>query len=304
MNSKLTTAIALILVLLTLVSCSPATNTPDDTAADVTSENDATVETTIPVQENLDLVLFDQSTSYVIMRAEDTTKTIIDIVADLRKVIDDMTDINKVSIQTDWLKKGTEPNPAALEILIANTNRPESAEAMKGLAYSDFAIKKVGNKVVIAAHTEEKLNQAIDYFLNNLLTTEGEGKNKVIKLKNEYISNSGITDIISSAEQLSEYQIVYPTGNSSMMNAAKDLASEFENYCGVTIKCVNDRTAASDKEILIGMTSREESAPIKNTSGLDYIIKVVGQKIVIGARSETATGIALDTFVSDFLSVN
>ncbi len=302
MNSKLKTAIALILVLLTLVSCSPATGNPDGTSADDTSVNDVPAETTAPAQEDLDLVLFDQNTSYLIMRAEETTKIIIDIAADLRKAIDDMTDINKVSIQTDWLKKGTEPDPAALEILIANTNRPESAEAMKDLAYSDFAIKKVGNKVVIAAHTEQTLKQAIDYFLNNLLTAEGEGTNKVLKLKSEYISNSGITDIITSPEQLGEYQIVYPTGNSSMMNAAKDLASEFEAYCGVTIKCVNDRTAATDKEILIGMTSREESAPIKDTVGLDYIIKAVGHKIVIGARSETATGIALDTFVSDFLS--
>ena len=37
MNSKLKTAIALVLVLLTLVSCSPATGNPDGTSADDTS---------------------------------------------------------------------------------------------------------------------------------------------------------------------------------------------------------------------------------------------------------------------------
>ena len=200
MNSKLKTIIALILVLITLVSCSPATGTPEDT----TTAEPVDTTTAAPEVSDLDLVLFDQNTSYVIMRAEETTQTIINMVSDLRKALDDMTDINRISIKTDWLKRGTEPDPAALEILIANTNRPESAEAMKDLAYSDFAIKKVGNKVVIAAHNEKTLKQAVDYFLNNLLVAEGEGTNKVIKLKKEYVSNSGIKDIITASEQLAD----------------------------------------------------------------------------------------------------
>ena len=301
MNSKLKIAIALLLILLTLVSCAPA-GTPSDTSADDTTVSDAPADTTVPVQEDLDLVLFDQSTAYVIMRADETSQTIVNMVADFRKAIDALTDINTVSIKTDWLKKGVEPDPNALEILVANTNRPESAQAMEGLAYSDFAIKKVGNKVIIAAHNEKTLKQAIDYFLNNLIVAEGEGTKKVLKLKSEYVSSSGVKDIISSADQLAEYQIVYPTGDSVMMNKAKDLAAKLESVYGVTVKCVNDRTDATAKEILIGMTSREESAFVKDLIGLDYAIKVVGQKIIIGARSETATGIAIDTFTSDFMS--
>lgn len=295
MKSKLKIAIALLLVVITLASCAPTTVvTPGDT--------NTSAEEPPASEQPVDLVLFDESTSYVITYAVKAPRAVIDIVSDFQKAIDEMTDINKVNTKTDFLKAGMEPDPNALEILIANTNRPESAEAVKDVAYSDFAIKKIGNKVVIAAHSEKTLKEAVDYLINNLITAEGEGTNKVIKLKSESVSNSGIRDLISSPEQLSEYRIVYAKGDSYMMNCAKEFAADIESYCGVKLNCVDDSTAVSPKEIIIGFTSREESALVKDMSGLEYAIKVVGQKIIIGSCAETATSLAVDKFESTFMS--
>ena len=296
MNSKLKIIIALMLLLVTLASCAPAT---------VVTPGDTTTSTEAPevTEQPLDLVLFDESTAYVITYPLSAPKTVVDLVTEFQSALDEMTDINKVNIKTDFLRVGVSPDPNSLEILVVNTNRPESAEVVKDLPYSDFAIKKVGNKVVIAANNEEKLEEAIEYLLENLIEAEGEKMNKVIKLKGEYVSNSEVRDLVSSHELLTEYQIVYAKDNSYMMNYAKDFAKAIESYCGVNLNCVDDSTAPASKEIIIGVTSREESAAVKDMTGLSYAIKAVGQKIVIGSGGvETATSLAIDKFKAIFMS--
>ena len=296
MRSKLKIAISLLLVMITLVSCAPAT---------VITPGDTTTSTDAPEapEQPLDLVLFDESTAYVITYPLSAPKAVVDIVTDFQTALDEMTDINKVNVKTDFLRAGVSPDPNSLEILVVNTNRPESAEVVKDLPYSGFAIKKVGNKVVIAANHEETLKEAIEYLLNNLIEADGEGMNKILKLKGEYVSNSDVRDLVSSPEQLSEYQIVYAKDNSYMMNCAKEFAEAIKSYCGVTLNCVDDSTAETSKEIIIGVTSRDESEVVKDKTGLSYVIKAVGQKIVIGSGGvETATSLAVDKFKAVFMS--
>ncbi len=66
---------------------------------------------------------------------------------------------------TDWIGEGQEEREK--EILIGKTNRKESAELMDGLGYNDFAIKKIGSKLVIVGGSGEATIAAVEYFIEN-----------------------------------------------------------------------------------------------------------------------------------------
>ena len=66
---------------------------------------------------------------------------------------------------TDWIGKGQEEREK--EILIGETNRKESIELMAGLGYNDFAIKKIGTKLVIVGGSGSATIDAVEYFIEN-----------------------------------------------------------------------------------------------------------------------------------------
>ena len=77
MISKLKIAISLLLVMITLVSCAPAT---------VVTPGDTTTSTEAPEapEQPLDLVLFDESTAYVITYPLSAPKTVVDLVTEFQ----------------------------------------------------------------------------------------------------------------------------------------------------------------------------------------------------------------------------
>lgn len=66
---------------------------------------------------------------------------------------------------TDWIGKGQEEREK--EILIGETNRKESIELMAGLGYNDFAIKKIGSKLVLVGGSGTATIAAVEYFIEN-----------------------------------------------------------------------------------------------------------------------------------------
>ncbi|MBQ9080631.1 MAG: endonuclease/exonuclease/phosphatase family protein [Clostridia bacterium] len=288
MNSKLKALLALALVLLTLVSCAP--NTPDNVDGTTTEQV-----TTVPYVDN-SLVLFDANTSYTVIRAEETNSEIKDIAADIRNKLDELVD-GTVKISTDWLKKGVEPDPNALEILVANTNREESIATLEDIAYSDYAVRIMGKKVVIAAHNAENLQKAADHFIN-ILVKDGDA----FKLPNSYTFTSGVSDLFTDSNPLSGYSIIYPAGSTSDLASARTLADAIKDLCGVELSCNDDKTAATDKEILVGATSRTESEQLKSLTGLEYIIRASGTKLIIGGSTGIATELAVEKLADKFLS--
>lgn len=74
-----------------------------------------------------------------------------------------------LKIATDFLINQTIDDVAGnYEILIGDTNRPETAEVKGSLEEGKFAIKAVGNKLVICGQNNSATLQAIDYFIENI----------------------------------------------------------------------------------------------------------------------------------------
>ena len=108
----------------------------------------------IPVEVVADIA------EYKVIRGENCTdeekKATVELHQALYKVFD------SIGIGTDY-SKGTK------EILVGNTNRSESVEAIKDLKYNDYIIKKVGNKIIVAGGSASALETAIDVFKARLI---------------------------------------------------------------------------------------------------------------------------------------
>lgn len=280
-----------LLIALMLTGCTPNNkDLPDeaDTTAPAVSDSDTT-----PA-----LTLFDANTSYAVIRAEECDTETMNMAANFRLALKDMTTF-KVDIKTDWIRRDETPDPEALEILVANTNRPESDQVLESIGFNDYAIKVVGKKLVIAAHKADTLQAALDYALQKLIKVADDG---TVTLSAEYTYQSGVSDVINGNGDLAEYKIVVSPSDSSAKDLAKELQKAIKDTCGAELKIVGAHVAASEKEFLIGNTNRAESTTmLSKLSGLEYAIAVSGSKIILGGNTNMATSLAIDAFIEKFL---
>ena len=211
--------LCIVLALLMLAGC-------NNTGAD----NDTTTpaqDTSLPTSdtEQNGKILFSDDVSYTIIRAEDSPQVITDIAVALKNRIADMLESKSIKINTDWVRRGEQPDPETREILVGYTNRDETAQVIQTLNSGDFAIRTVGNKVVIAACTADDLRTAAEYFTSQLVSVEKQGDKNIMKIKQDYTYLSGNRNLFDEANPLSAYRLVYASGNKNTKDAADRLAS-------------------------------------------------------------------------------
>lgn len=286
----------IVLALLMLAGCNN-TGADNDTT---TPAQDTSLPTSDTAQDGK--ILFSDDVSYTIIRAEDSPQVITDIAVALKNRIADMLESKSIKINTDWVRRGEQPDPETREILVGYTNRDETAQVIQTLNNGDFAIRTVGNKVVIAACTADDLRTAAEYFTSQLVSVEKQGDKNIMKMKQDYTYLSGNRNLFDEANPLSTYRLVYASGNKNTKDAADRLASAVEKLCGVKLDVVPDKTAAQDCEILVGLSSRSQTAVLKNMTGLEYTVRTDGKKLVIGGGTNMSTMLAADEFATTFLS--
>ncbi len=81
----------------------------------------------------------------------------------IRNKIEDATSV-KFKMGDDFKKATEEFDSSTMEILVGNTAHPQVAEAIKDLKYGDYAIRAVGNKIVVFGFTEGAINHAVNLF--------------------------------------------------------------------------------------------------------------------------------------------
>ena len=97
--------------------------------------------------------------------------------------------------------------------------------------------------------------------------------------------------------------------NEAIISAVQELAKSIQNNIGATVtikECFNNREEESDvvsaKEILIGMTNREESiSTLSPMRSKDYTICEKNGKMVIGGGGDDGTLTAITRFINDFV---
>ena len=149
---------------------------------------------------------------YTVVRSDTSSNTIRAMASDLRTAISDYIG-SQIKVGTDYGTKGE------YEILLGETNRPESKRAIEGLGYNDYVIKLDGSKIVIAGGSEASLVKAMDEFLENFMfegmvvVPNGEGLLYSPNYKFEKISVDG--------KDISEFKVYSTNADASALFVQK-----------------------------------------------------------------------------------
>ena len=241
-------------------------------------------------EEKMTVVVENGATAYKIIRAEKANQDAIDIAIDLRQSIVDNLGC-EIEIETDFVKAGEQPDPNALEILVGNTNRTETAKVIESLEPNSWAVVNKGKKIVICANNDGLLKAAMDWFIATYVTT---GTNTLSIAENFNKSEGFGKDLPISISGVSSYQVVYPN-NDEKLEYLATLVQRYTKLNGKEIKIASDNKSASDYEIVIGASRRDG---VKTYSGAcEYGITVDGTKVYIGASDEKTLYYAVNYFL-------
>lgn len=132
---------------------------------------------TLMLEEDLDLdwnfeeksaCVFELAKDYQIVYSSDADDQVRLLANELATTIKEMTDV-RITATSDRRSDGSS---ATKEILLGETNRAESTEAMRKLNYLDYEIGFRDNKVVLAGGSYESLRRAVSQFIEMIYAGE------------------------------------------------------------------------------------------------------------------------------------
>ncbi len=279
----------LLLASLLLLGCQTDAPSPDggeSTAPAVT--------TAAPVQ---DIAFVGGANEYTLVRPEHADQALLDrVVAFRAAIVDKLPAAANMPFSDDWVKPGETGKP--YEILVGRTNRPETEDVLADLRYHDYAIRVVGDKLVILGASDEKTAEAMDFFLENCVTAEGitlPGDYYTIVRGDEYAYET----VTLGGAPLQSYKVVYTT---AAREAATQLAASFgeEFGCIMQTQTAND-PAEAEFEIVLGSSSRKQ---LGNVGFYGYNISVEGTKIFINGYDTYAYEAAIATIRDAIIAGN
>ncbi len=151
---------------------SVTTAPPSDTEPpeEVTSADEVTESNTL---------LFDaENVYYTVLRGSSADSVEVDAAVALRNAIMSCyTGSGKTAIKDDFFigcKKGETYEIDGCEILVGVTNRVETNDILSSLKENEYAIKKIGDKIVIVGYDGYATAAAVDVFIAELLSAPAE----------------------------------------------------------------------------------------------------------------------------------
>ena len=88
---------------------------------------------------------------------------------EIRKFIKERTGVS-LKLGDDWIAAGKEHDPETFEILVGATSHPESAQVLASIGYGDYAIRAVGNKIIVVSYSDVGYEEALKKFTALLRT--------------------------------------------------------------------------------------------------------------------------------------
>lgn len=183
------------------------------------------------------------------------------------------------------------------EILVGQTNRTESAQALEHLRAlnnrrsHDFIIATIGKKIVINAFTDEAVMKAVDYFIANYVKATVEGGIKYTSL-----TAGDYADVKINGAHISQFKIIRPQYNSSYLTQMQidALIDDADKTYTYLVDCVDDKQKAGEYEIIVGNADREGVSAVLDRD--EFKITVSGKKVYLNGGSVEATAMAVSEF--------
>ena len=196
------------------------------------------------------------------------------------------------------LKVGSDTAPQnQYEILIGNTNRPQSASAKLAENTFGYTVGIYDSHIAINASNDYFMHMAMDVFVNHV-----GNENSLEQLKTPTVFNANVYSI--KANEKSGYGVVY---NNCYEKSVSTLLTQLSDEKSVTFPNTSKlKPGVMEYEILIGDTDRPESESVLEKIGCnEATVAVVNKKIVVRGWSEFATLKAIEkfeTFLDEFWS--
>ena len=239
---------------------------------------------------------------YRIVRPNTTLFPITDAAA---KILEYPTNNGARNLKLNWTNDKNEAIDA--EILVGYTNRPESLAVLQTLDHDDFAIRMKNGKIVVAAHTPERLTQAAEYLCENLLQirTNENGQKELVYLGN-YTYTGSEQYLFNKENELKNYSIVYKKDSAALKKAAETFQKYAKESYGVELPVVDDSTPETACEFLFGDVNRslakEYLQKEEAQDPLVYVIAVKEQKMLFGAQTDDLIAFLIENFCKKYIT--
>jgi alkaline phosphatase len=302
MFKRFTAFMLALITVFALVACDGGVS--DDTTATEIIETTAEITEAPEVKIELTAELLAQ---YNVVRPEKAAKgeTITATIEAAKAIKDALNSAfgTDIKLSDDWYKAADGLPETAKEILVGKTNRTETANVLAQIKAKDFAIAFENERIVITAGTDNGVTDAVEYFIANYINAN----DKKIVLNEHHLDivayQYPMGSISIAGTPITEYKIVYPKGSDLVTYyTAVAMADYLLDNAGISLEVVDDSTAATEYEILVGATNRAESN-IGIDLGTDkYSLSINGKKIVLAGDHRMvagAAGVLLDTFKND-----
>ena len=307
-----TLCLTILLVLLLLCACQRASTGDIGTTE---SNSDATVAittatpTTEPLPEGVEplevpLVLCNTKESFITVTRPVTSQ---DAITNLvQTLLEAPKTLGAGRLQLKWSTDRTDPKGS--EILIGNTNRPETKEVLASIGLDDYAIVRRGEHIVVAAHSASRLAEAVEFLCSNLLRIGKDSNSEPVLL---YVGDYTFVSekqnfLFTESNPLSAYSIVYKSSSQALTQAAQTLQSALQETYGVTLPLVDDSATEVEREILIGNVNRplakEHFSGKDAADALSSVLVSDGKKLLIGSITDTMTRSAVNNFCEDYIA--
>ena len=213
--------ISFIIALLMLIPIFGCSGVPEETLSqETTSPETEKEETYLKMLENGELL-------YTLVRPEECAPDLFSAIKSIKTTIKDKLGVS-VKDTDDWAQgkpvQGEYISDGA-EILVGETNRRESRDVYFTLAVGEYAIRAVGNKIVIIGYNDNLTVAAVEKFINDYIATADGGELRIPESLNiigsaSYSANIKKEDIV--------IENVTPTGELLKAETEKWVACEIE----------------------------------------------------------------------------
>ena len=207
-----------------------------------------------------------------------------------------------MEVGDDWLMPDVDA-ASLKEILVGNVDRAECRELYEEVPFDGYVIKPVGNKIIIAAHNDDMLEEAVAVF--RTMVKKSENGDIVLSALTARKDGTGTFLFGKDGATLADYRIVYASGGSD--KNAKQLAAKLKSAYGVDIPVVSDTEAPTECEFVIGITNRNKAGDLGGMSGVyskfGYRFTVNEKKIyIICGDAVISEKMAVDEFINMYVT--
>lgn len=219
--------LCLVIAFTSLVSCANGIIEPNQNDTTSQKENDDSEGSTIDETKSLILYKNGEYTAKFLIPdiASDSEKAVY---AKLRNTIKNKIKAD-VTYNTDIISVGTERDPNENAVLVGNTNYDESKQVYENMAYGDYALSVINNKIVMSFIAKDDGTELVE-ILAKAIKTDGKGCYWVERSLS--VSKQGLPQLNGLPKYpSSETTLVDCNDSTSMIVANRTTIADFKGYC-------------------------------------------------------------------------